>query len=60
MNDYSSFIHHSQKLDQTSFNGCANKRTVTHPYRGLLLGNEKDKVLMQETAWMVPQRITLS
>lgn len=40
-NDYSSFIHHSQKLDQTSFNGCSNKRTATHPCHGILFGNRK-------------------
>ena len=30
MNDDSSFIHHRQKLDQTSFNGCANKLQHIH------------------------------
>lgn len=43
MNVYSSFIHHSPRLETTqmSFNGWRVKQAVVHLYHGILFSNKK-------------------
>lgn len=59
---YSSFTHNSPKPEATqmSFDGCTNKHTVVHPYHAILLGKERNELLIHVTPGMNLQRIMLS
>lgn len=43
-----------------SFVGLMDKQSVVHPYKGLLFGNKKNKLLTHATTWLNLNYITLS
>ena len=53
VNGHNNFICNSQKLETwLSLNGWMVKQTTAHPYRGPLLSDNQNKLVIQATSWM--------
>ena len=59
---YSSTINNSQSVEraQMSIDGWMDKEDVVYIYNGVLLGNQKNKILPFATMWMELEGIMLS
>ena len=54
MNGHNNFICNSQKLETTwlSLNGWMVKQTTAHPYHGIRLSDNQNKLVIQAMSWM--------